>query len=359
MIYIILLLKTPIIFVKKEKKMSKAFVKFSWLTLVFIYLVVIAGSVVRSSGSGMGCPDWPKCFDQVIPPTDVSQLPENYKDIYVNKRTQKVEKFAKILTVFGMGDIATELKNDKSLLLEQDFNWKRTWTEYGNRLVGFISGNLVLATFIWILIAYRRKRNLLFLSFINLVLLIFEAWMGSIVVATNLVPWILTLHMLVALVIIWIQIKIIIIAEGKHYQIKITKSFKRLFYISIILSVVQILLGTQVRQEIDFMVADNVDRGLMLSQMDTDFYFHRSLIWLVLLVNGALFWLNRKNNYGLIIFLYIIILIGVEFFTGVLFSYAGMPAILQPIHLVVASLLLTIQLYGLKFFKYKRESLIR
>jgi len=339
--------------------MSKAFIKFSWLTLLFIYLVVIAGSVVRSSGSGMGCPDWPKCFDQVVPPTDVTQLPENYKDIYVNKRKQKVNKFAKVLTVFGMSEVAKKLKNDKSLLKEQDFNWKRTWTEYGNRLVGFISGNLVLTTFIWVLIAYRNKRNLVVLSFINLILLVFEAWLGSIVVATNLVPWVLTVHMLFALLIIWLQIKIILIAKNESFQIKMSKTFKNLFYLSILLSVVQILLGTQVRQEVDFMVADNVDRASWISQMNIQFFLHRSLIWMVLIVNGFLFWLNKTNNYGLIMFTYIIGLIGVEFLTGILFAYAGMPAILQPIHLVVGSLMLAMQLYGLKFFKYKRASLIR
>ena len=339
--------------------MSKAFIKFSWLTLVFIYLVVIAGSVVRSSGSGMGCPDWPNCFDQVVPPTDVSQLPDNYKEIYVNKRQQKVNKFAKVLTALGMADVATELKNDKSLLKEQDFNWKRTWTEYGNRLVGFISGNLVLITFIWILLQYRKKRKLVILSFVNLILLVFEAWLGSIVVATNLVPWVLTLHMLFALIIIWIQIKIILIAKNESFQIKMTKMFKRLFYVSILLSVIQILLGTQVRQEIDFMVADNIDRASWISNMNSGFYLHRSLIWLVLIVNGVLYWLNRKNKYGLILFTYIIGLIVLEFITGILFAYAGMPAILQPVHLVVASLMLAIQLYGLKYFKYKRESLIR
>lgn len=339
--------------------MSRAFIKFSWITLVFIYLVVVAGSVVRSTGSGMGCPDWPMCFNQVVPPTDVSQLPEDYKNIYVTKRIEKVEKFSKVLTAIGMGDVATQLKNDKTLLLEQDFNWKRTWTEYGNRLVGFVAGNLVLITLIWVLISYRKNRTLVFLSFLNLILMGFEGWMGSIVVATNLVPWILTIHMLFALVIIWIQIKIILIAKGQSYQIKIIKSFKLLFYVAILLSIVQILLGTQVRQKIDFLVADSVDRGAWLSNMNVDFYFHRSLIWLVLIVNGALFWMNRKNNYGMIIFIYIIGLIGVELLTGILFSYAGMPAILQPIHLVVASLMLAVQLYGLKYFSYKRESLIR
>ena len=339
--------------------MSKAFIRFSWITLVFIFLVVIAGSVVRSTGSGMGCPDWPKCFNQVIPPTDVSQLPANYKDIYVTKRVQKVEKFANILSAIGMKDAATQLKNDETLLLEQDFNWKRTWTEYGNRRVGFVAGNLVLITLIWVLISYRQKRVLVLLSLLNLILMAFEGWMGSIVVATNLVPWVLTVHMLFALIIIWIQIKIILIAKAQSFQIKMNKTFKILFYSAILLSVIQILLGTQVRQKIDFLVADNVDRGAWISNMNVDFYFHRSLIWLVIIVNGGLFWMNKKNNYGMIIFIYILALIGIELLTGILFSYAGMPAILQPIHLVVASLMLAVQLYGLKYFNYKRDSLIR
>jgi cytochrome c oxidase assembly protein subunit 15 len=339
--------------------MSKSFIKFSWITLVFIFLVVIAGSIVRSTGSGMGCPDWPKCFDQVIPPTDISELPENYKAIYVLKRKLKVDNFAKLLTALGMTDIAKELSNDKSLLIEQDFNWKRTWTEYGNRLTGFIAGNFVLITLIWVILKYRRQRNLVVLSFLNLILMGFEGWMGSIVVATNLVPWILTLHMLFALLIIWIQIKIIQIAKGQSYSIKMTKSFKYLFYTSILLTVIQILLGTQVRQTIDFMVADNIDRGVWLANMNIDFYFHRSLIWLVIIVNGLLFWLNRKNNFGITLFTIILALIGLELFSGLLFSYAGMPALLQPLHLVVATLLLAVQLYGLVYFKYKRESLIR
>ncbi len=339
--------------------MSRSFLRFSWITLVFIYLVVIAGSIVRSTGSGMGCPDWPKCFDQIVPPTDVSQLPENYKEIYANKRKQKVEKFTKILSAIGLGDVGEEIKNDPNLYVEQNFNWKKTWTEYGNRLVGFIAGNLVLISLIWILIRFRSNRKLVILGALNLFLMGFEGWLGSIVVATNLVPWVLTIHMLFALIIIWIQIKIIQIVKNERLSIRMPRLFKNLYYLAIGLTIIQILLGVQVRQEIDFLVADQVDRGALIGSLDIDFYFHRSFSWLVLAVNGVLAWLNYQQKIGLPVLKYIIGLIIVEFITGVLFSYADMPAYIQPVHLLVANILLGIQLFGLKYLTFYRESLIR
>ncbi|MFK8043935.1 MAG: heme A synthase [Crocinitomicaceae bacterium] len=341
--------------------MSRLFLRFSWVTMVAIFLVVIAGSVVRSTGSGMGCPDWPKCFDQIIPPTDISELPINYKEIYLEKRIKKLNKFTSILSRIGFSEVAEDIKNDEFLYKEEEFNWKRTWTEYINRLVGFLAGNLVLITFFWVLLKYRQKRTLVALTFLNLILIAFEGWLGSIVVATNLLPWVLTLHMLLALIIIWIQIKVIHIAQSSTNSIRLPKLFKSIFYISIFFTVVQILMGVQVRQEVDFKVQDAIDRAFWIEELENTltFLFHRSFSWLILLVNGYLLWQNRKLSIGLVSLKYILAIIIVEFITGVLFSYAGMPAFLQPLHLLMACLLLCFQLYSLKYFKFQRESVIR
>ncbi|MFD1553145.1 heme A synthase [Putridiphycobacter roseus] len=341
--------------------MSRSFIRLSWITLVFIFLVVIAGSIVRSSGAGMGCPDWPKCFDQIIPPTDISQLPDNYQDIYLEKRLKKIDRFVNILNKIGLERVGEQIKNDDSLHREEVFNWVKTYTEYGNRVVGFIAGNLVLITFIWVLIKYRSKRKLLLLSFLNLILISFEGWLGSIVVATNLIPWVLSLHMIFALIIIWIQIEIIHIAQNKKYSISIPKTFKNIFYLSIALTAIQILMGVQVRQEVDFKVIDGVDRSFWIEELKNEFnfLFHRSFSWLLLIVNIYLFWNNKNKHFGIPIFNFILFLLTIEFITGILFSYANMPAITQPIHILVACLILGFQLYGLNYLKYSRESLLR
>lgn len=321
------------------KQFSQSFIRFNWITLVLIYLVVIAGSFVRITGSGMGCPDWPRCFGQWVPPTEKSQLPSDYKDIYANKRAQKIEKFANFLGKIGFEDVAEKIKADKSLLIEQDFNAKKTWTEYGNRLVGFLAGNAVLVVFLWILI-YYRQRNLILLAGFNLVFLSFEAWFGSIVVATNLVPWTITVHLFFALVIIGLQLIILRkISPKQSTNLVMEPLLKWLIFFCFIITFVQMFLGTQVREYIDELTKLGFGRESWSEQLGTSFLIHRSFSWLVLAILTFIAWKNERGQ-KLAILRTSYILLALELLSGILLAYANMPGLIQTSHLVFATILL-------------------
>ena len=321
------------------KNFSTSFIRFNWITLILIYLVVIAGSFVRITGSGMGCPDWPKCFGQWVPPTKKSQLPKDYRVVFAEKRAEKIEKFANILAKIGFQEVSENIKNDKSLLIEQAFNAKKTWTEYVNRLVGFLSGNAVLIIFAWILLFYR-KRDLILLSGLNLIFLGFEAWLGSIVVATNLVPWTITVHLFFALVIIAIQLVIIRKISNKQSQNLIIESkLKWLIIFCFIITFIQMFLGTQVRESIDLLTKQGFGRETWSDKLGVAFLIHRSFSWLVLVILTFIAWKNESGQ-KLSILRTSYIVLALELISGILLAYANMPGLVQTSHLIFATILL-------------------
>src|SRR5690606_2312973 len=128
---------------------ERRFIMVGKITIILLYVVILAGGVVRSTGSGMGCPDWPKCFNRFIPPTDVSQLPEGYEQHYVAGRAEKNERFANTLEALGFKSHADKIRNDKSILDHEEFNAFKTWTEYVNRLAGATLGVFLLLCLIY------------------------------------------------------------------------------------------------------------------------------------------------------------------------------------------------------------------
>jgi len=287
----------------------------------------------------MGCPDWPKCFGYWVPPTQKSQLPKDYKVVFADKRAEKIEKFANLLGNIGFKDVAQKITDDKSLLIEQDFNAKKTWTEYVNRLVGFLAGNAVLIVFVWILI-YYRKRNLILISFINLILLGFEAWFGSIVVATNLVPWTITVHLFFALVIIGLQILLIRkISLTQSKNIKIESTLKWLIFFCFTITFIQMFLGTQVRESIDVLTKQGFGRDSWADKLGFSFLIHRSFSWLVLIILTFIAWKNECGQ-KLKILRTSYVLLALELISGILLAYANMPGLVQTSHLIFATILL-------------------
>ncbi len=331
------------------------FQKISFITLIAVYFLILVGGIVRSTGSGMGCPDWPKCFGQIVPPADVRELPENYREIYAAKRAKRNEKFSGYLEILGFEELADKIRNDKSILVEAEFNKYKTWTEYINRLVGAIIGILIFATLV-ASFSYRKKSpRVFYLSLASFVLVLFQGWIGSIVVSTNLLPWMVTVHMILAMVIMFLLIYLVYFTGTNKNRLAWGGSLKTLnilFVLGIVLTFTQIVLGTQVREAID-VIAAGFDFGMRekwIENIGAPFLIHRSYSWLILALHVYLVYYLFKNmteRPGKFHTLTKVLLaaVVVEILSGTLMAYFGIPAILQPVHLLVALIIIGIQYY--------------
>lgn len=343
---------------------EKRFLAINYISVVALFLLILAGGVVRSTGSGMGCPDWPKCFDQFIPPTNISQLPANYNEKYVDKRLQKNERFAKTLDLLGYGELAYRIRNDKSILKPEEFNAVKTWTEYVNRLLGALVGLFLIGCVI-ASIAYLKTRSRIFYwSLFNLILVAFQGWLGSIVVSTNLLAWVVTIHMLVAIAILAISIYTYYEARSlrdKSLLSNISSGWVTILaYAGLLLTVIQITLGTEVREQIDMIagIMNDLNRSQWVSRVGTNFIYHRDLAILVIIVNAISFVMIRKRyptgGYQYKYISYVLLLIVLQIITGLVLSYMGLPPFAQAIHILLATLVFGAQFYLLLLLKKSR-----
>jgi cytochrome c oxidase assembly protein subunit 15 len=330
---------------------NRLFKTFTYLTFITTFLVILAGSIVRTTQSGMGCPDWPRCFGYYIPPSDPNQIEFNsgteYKKgmmIIQNDTLWRASSSFKSIEKFDRSNWEKYPKHNYA-----KFEAYQTWIEYINRLLGALLGVFVLGLFLTSFAYWNLKRSLVVLSFGLLFLTGFQAWLGKLVVDGNLIPGSITIHMLAALLLVSLNLIILFLIKPNtnRSEAQPTK-LVRVASIALMFTLVQVIIGTQVREEID-VIAKAVgfeDRSSWVEQLSNLFIVHRSFSWVLLGLNAFLVFriMKTENTKRLKQFARLTgLIIALEFCVGSMLSLAGMPAIAQPIHLLLACFLFTAQ----------------
>jgi cytochrome c oxidase assembly protein subunit 15 len=283
------------------------------MCVIGTYLVIMAGAVVRGTGSGLGCPDWPRCFGQWIPPMDIHELPANYKDIY---------KIA-----------------GKTIA---DFDPFKTWTEYLNRLLGVLLGIGIITLFVKSFGVREKERSLPWFCGGLLFLILIQGGVGALVVSTHLKPFLITIHMFLAILLLFglLYLKkycedlenIAIVPQIDTKALRISK-------ILVALTFIQILLGTQVRQKVDHLTRDTqtTTYANVIDHLGAIFFTHRSFsLVIVCFFIYLLAYLHRSRyNRGafLLTFMAFLCVMG-NVASGLALNYFGFPANAQPPHLL-------------------------
>lgn len=330
---------------------QKTFYTAAKYALVSVYAIFIAGAVVRMTGSGMGCPDWPKCFGYYIPPTNETQIKwhpqKNYKKgtmIVFENALFVARKNLKTGTQINPENWQKYTKHSYA-----KFNVFHTWTEYINRLVSVVSG-FVFLWLLYVAFRFRKQKSALFWwCVVAFLLMLFEAWMGKKVVDTVLKPKIITLHMVFGLFIIQILIGVLhnLAPSKKHNKTTYTAIFFRLLLGACFCSLLQIAMGTQVRQFVDeqIQIFGFTNKQMRLYQPNLNFYVHRSFTIFIVLLNFFVFFKALKIGFHSRLPLYILLIIGVEAFTGILMYYVNFPMGTQSIHFVAGIVMFGLQSY--------------
>lgn len=313
-------------------------------TLLLVYAVILAGSVVRMTGSGMGCPDWPKCFGYLIPPTEASQLEWSPNHDYEKGNVIIVDESLRVAKDNFKSSLEfSELRWEKYTKHDYaEFNPFHTWVEFINRLLGAIAGLATVIMFVFSLSFWKSKKLITVLSFLTVIGMGFQAWLGKTVVDSNLAPFKITIHMVMALVIVALLLWVL-----KPYARQVRNNqFRNLLLLALGLTLLQIVMGTQVRQFVDVQVGiwgyNRPDQWL--EGVPWVFYIHRSFSIAVVVLHLYLLKLVWSQQEKTTHIYWILGGIGLEVLTGIIMYYGDFPFASQPIHLFIASILFGVQM---------------
>lgn len=329
--------------------MKKNYRKIAKTALVLVYLVIAAGAVVRMTGSGMGCPDWPKCFGYYIPPTTAADLEWQPGREY--KKGQVIIWNESLLVATGnFTTTATYVPEHWTPYTRHDyavFNAFHTWTEFINRLFGALAG---LGTLVMAIasLGYRKSRKSIpILSWLVVFAMGFQAWLGATVVYSVLEPVKISIHMIMALAIVALLLYLIHTTREERDGPEYDRLLSRLLILALGLTLVQVVLGTQVRQFVDGQMdlLGEAAKSNWLQGAGWQFYVHRSFSILLVLTNGYLLYRTITNKLGYPGIYWVMGILLIEVMSGIAMNYFGFPFGSQALHLILAALLFGFQFY--------------
>ncbi len=177
------------------------FRRLAFLTAFFAYLQIALGGVVRVTGSGLGCPDWPLCHGRPYPAADIHSI-----------------------------------------------------IEYSHRSVGTITGVLLIGTVALAWVVFRQRRPLVaWLATASLVAIAAEGALGGVVVANELASWLVLVHLGLAMIILGFLIATAVMSLPASTGAS-DPSFRRLAAVAAALTYGLLLTGSTV-------VASSADEG--------------------------------------------------------------------------------------------------
>ena len=306
--------------------------------LASVMLLIFVGALVRATGAGLGCPDWPFCWGCYVPPLSVDDV--DFEKIDMERFKAKV------------GRLGADPDTITEETLRAMFNPVHVWTEYINRLTSLPVGLFTLIAAGMSIGQWRRGRRLVGLcGFLSLGVVLANAWLGRNVVLSGLKPGIITAHMALAIVLLGLLVYMawrgtddpwVLTLADKH-----RKALRIVIVVLLCLTIFEGLMGSQVREMTDQLAKTHVDepRSAWTDELEHTWVYliHRSFSWVVLGTAISFYLLARKalsqgcrwlekSILGLVL---------AQMVLGIVLSQVGILAAAQILHIGLSSLLVS------------------
>lgn len=309
--------------------------KLALAALISVLFLIFVGAIVRATGSGLGCPDWPTCWGNLVPPWKVEQVDVDKIDL---------EKFRKKAERFGRDPASITRET-----LRAEFNPVHTWVEFVNRLCSLPVGVLTLATFVFSFGHWKERKSVVLAAFGSLFLVLFNAWLGAQVVMSGLKPGIITLHMALAILLVCLLVYVSWRARAVPWRRAMGgHGAGALWWVALgvfVLTVVEGVLGSQVRELTDEFAKEfgEAERSAWTDKLEHSavYVIHRSFSWIIVLGTVVFLLMARRRLPGGLGWLEVSIggLVGSLLLMGVVLAHVGVLRVVQVLHVGAAALL--------------------